>query len=184
MGATIRTLLDENDDFIYPKTKTVAVYDENDNTLDNVIEDISDDVAELETNLGDPSSASSVTGADAFSKISTLNSDLADLTASVEVTANGTETYGQLLARLWAAIDKTKISAKSALRIVGLQAVYQMTNIISNGIIMGNASMNNSLPAVGCVTMLNNTTYIAAYSSNTATDYTATTASGKAIFYY
>lgn len=112
MGATIRTLLDGNDDFIYPKTKTVAVYDENNNTLDQMLtpllrgkneqgttpisdpnllrSDIEQEVSTstikvpssnlvkgLSDNLGSPSSASSVTGSDAFSKISTLNSDLA-----------------------------------------------------------------------------------------------------------
>ncbi|MBE6069984.1 MAG: hypothetical protein E7211_20175, partial [Clostridium lundense] len=40
--------------------------------------EISQRVEDLETNLGDPSSASAVTGADAFTKINTLNTHLND----------------------------------------------------------------------------------------------------------
>jgi hypothetical protein len=128
MSASIRTLLDTNNDLIYPKTKTAAVYDDNNNSLNevllsvirgkteqgtspiedpvvhksdieqtpstdtnkivssNVVKNISDNLDDIETNLGDPSSASGVTGADAFSKINTLNSNLGDPSSASSVT--------------------------------------------------------------------------------------------------
>jgi len=118
MATVIKTIEDFFHNKVYPKTKTKAVYDDDNNRLDNILaskQDINsnfvykgtgsatpsiDDpelrqsdisttqstsditvpssslVKTMNDNLGNPSSASSVTGADAFSKISTLNSDL------------------------------------------------------------------------------------------------------------
>lgn len=69
MSAYNTTLLDEDDNEIYPKTLAENVYDGN-VRMDQKVDGI-------RTDLGNPSSASAVTGADAFSKISKLNSDLA-----------------------------------------------------------------------------------------------------------
>jgi len=68
MSAYSTTLHDEDDNEIYPKTLAENVYDGN-TRMDQKVDGI-------RTDLGSPSSASAVTGADAFSKISTLNSDL------------------------------------------------------------------------------------------------------------
>lgn len=132
MSTFIKTLKDFFDNTVYPITKTNAVYDSNNNRLDNVLaskqdassnfvykgtgsatpsiddpelrqSDISTTqstsditvpssslVKTMNDNLGDPSSASAVTGADAFSKISKLNSDLASLKQVYNYSANGT----------------------------------------------------------------------------------------------
>jgi hypothetical protein len=68
MSAYNTTLHDEDDNEIYPKTLAENVYDGN-TRMDQKVDGI-------RTDLGSPSSASAVTGADAFSKISTLNSEL------------------------------------------------------------------------------------------------------------
>ena len=47
------------------------------------IGDLNSDIAALNGNLGSPSSASSVTGADAFSKINTLNNNMTTKTSQV-----------------------------------------------------------------------------------------------------
>ena len=114
MSVVIKTIKDYFNNYIYPKTKTKAVYDDSNNRLDTVLSTavhfdndsssgtISDPVLKqsdiattlgtsdtvpasqklvntVNTNLGSPSSASAVSGTDAFSKISTLNSDLASM---------------------------------------------------------------------------------------------------------
>lgn len=111
MSVVIKTIKDYFNNYVYPKTKTKAVYDDSNNRLDNTLASvahfdndsstgtISDPVLKqsdiattlgtsdtktasqnlvntVNTNLGNPSSASAVTGADAFSKISSLNSDI------------------------------------------------------------------------------------------------------------
>ena len=77
MSAYNTTLLDEDDNEIYPKTLAENVYDGN-TRMDQKVDGI-------RTDLGNPSSASAVTGADAFSKISKLNSDLASLRSNVNL---------------------------------------------------------------------------------------------------
>ena len=69
MNASITTIKEPDGDILYPKTKTEAVYDDSNNRLDQTLTSIQGD-------LGSKSSASAVTGNDAFSKISTLNSQL------------------------------------------------------------------------------------------------------------
>lgn len=95
MSASIKTLADGFNNEVYPKTKTAAVYDDNDNLLDTILsakqnstdsnlnttaKTVVGAINEVDSDLGSPSSASAVTGADAFSKISSLNSDIATLT--------------------------------------------------------------------------------------------------------
>jgi len=78
---------------------SVGLVKEEIDDINTAVSDIGDSVSDLETNLGSPSSASSVTGADAFSKINTLNSDLSDMIKVVEgsktnfTVSNGTTTY-------------------------------------------------------------------------------------------
>jgi hypothetical protein len=83
MSASIKTLIDKSDNEIYPKTKMSAVYDENNNNLSNIINNI-------KTDLGNPSSASTVSGNDAFSKINKLDSDLANKTNLYKITGAST----------------------------------------------------------------------------------------------
>lgn len=75
MSAYSTTLHDEDDNEIYPKTLAENVYDGN-TRMDQKVDGI-------RTDLGSPSSASAVTGADAFSKINTLNSDLAAISTPI-----------------------------------------------------------------------------------------------------
>lgn len=103
MSASIKTLADGFDNEVYPKTKTAAVYDDNDNLLDTILsakqnstdsnlnttaKTVVGAINEVDSDLGSPSSASAVTGADAFSKISTLNSDLVHYTEQTFTTAS------------------------------------------------------------------------------------------------
>lgn len=69
MNASISTMKEPDGNILYPKTKTEAVYDNSNNRLDQTL-------ASIQGDLGSKSSASAVAGNDAFSKISTLNSDL------------------------------------------------------------------------------------------------------------
>jgi hypothetical protein len=64
---------------------SVGLVKEEIDDINTAVSDIGDSVSDLETNLGNPSSASSVTGADAFSKISTLNSDLASIASPIYI---------------------------------------------------------------------------------------------------
>lgn len=50
------------------------------------------DLAAINTNLGSPTSASGVTGADAFTKINTLNSNITNIIANMIVVENKTLT--------------------------------------------------------------------------------------------
>ena len=119
MSVVIKTIKDYFNNYVYPKTKTKAVYDDSNNRLDTTLSTvvhfdndsssgtISDPVLKqsdiattlgtsdtvpasqklvntVNTTLGSASSASAVTGADAFSKISTLNSQLTSLIAVEE----------------------------------------------------------------------------------------------------
>ena len=114
MSVVIKTIKDYFNNYVYPKTKTKAVYDDSNNRLDTTLSTvvhfdndsssgtISDPVLKqsdiattlgtsdtvpasqklvntVNTTLGSASSASAVSGADAFSKISTLNSQLTSL---------------------------------------------------------------------------------------------------------
>ena len=83
MNASITTIKEPDGDILYPKTKTEAVYDNSNNRLDQTLSSIQGD-------LGSKSSASAVAGNDAFSKINTLNSDL----ASIKIYPNARIYYG------------------------------------------------------------------------------------------
>lgn len=75
MNASITTLKDPEGNVLYPKTRTDAAYDGSGNRLDQTISGMNTNISSLQSDLGSKSSASAVTGDDAFSKISSLNSD-------------------------------------------------------------------------------------------------------------
>jgi hypothetical protein len=132
MSALIQTLTDGLNNEIYPKTKTSAIYDENNVPLDTILNplvgakdeegttqiedpvlhqtDIDQNISASTTkvpssgvvkvindNLGNPSSASSVTGADAFSKINTLNSNLANKETFNYTDITACSTYNEIV---------------------------------------------------------------------------------------
>lgn len=111
MAAIIETLKKWGN-IIYPNTKVEAVYDNSGNRLDGLLDGkvntsdvdaaLSDSsthpvqnkivksaIDTVSTNLGSPSTASAVSGANAFAKISTLNSDLASMLKSKRIEIGG-----------------------------------------------------------------------------------------------
>lgn len=71
---------------------------------------VGEELTALNSNLGSPSSASAVTGTNAFAKINTLNNKMNE---TISVTGESGDTYKTLLNKLYALIDHTKMTEKS-----------------------------------------------------------------------
>jgi len=72
-GVMINSLDDGDDELL-----TTSMISHDGDSLENKLDDIDDSISQLNSDLGSKSSASAVTGNDAFSKIATLNNDLSD----------------------------------------------------------------------------------------------------------
>jgi hypothetical protein len=105
-------------------------------------EDVRNAIAQLNNDLGSKSSASAVTGNDAFSKIATLKTYVDSKHEIVTVTGVQGDTYKTLLNKVWKAIDMGKIRPASTLKLVNNPPanISRITSAQVQGTFIGAAS--------------------------------------------
>lgn len=131
-----------------------------------------------------PASRVSYNGSDVETALDELNADIAKLSEVVSVTANGTETYAQLLTRLNGLIDRNKVTPRAVVNTGGVGLILNIININSNGYIMGGAMVTRALPYTAIATIYSNNSMLATYENGSYSDISSQVASGTVSFYY
>ena len=119
--------------------------------------------------------------------LQTLNSDIAALDTVLSITANGTETYGQLLKRAKTEIiNLNYVTPKSKLYLTGLATIFNVNSITSANVSFSSCAVSNGQAIIAAAVIYNNTNngYVAANAGGTMTDYSNVTATGRLDFYY
>lgn len=146
MSAYNTTLLDEDDNEIYPKTLAENVYDGNTR--------IDQKVNGIRTDLGNPSSASAVTGADAFSKISKLNSDLASNVGAITNSQGSSRWFSANLIKknnicyFDISVELASPAANSAVQIAEFPANFRPSTKKYYPCVIADGNDANSVPAL------------------------------------
>lgn len=167
----------------------IATFDVDTTTISNLV-----DVApylntngyeheQINNKIGD-TDISGIGDGTATGAISALNADIAKLSEVVSVTANGTETYAQLLTRLNGVIDRSKVTPRAVVYIQGMNIFLNLLSINSIGYIMGTAMIVNSLPYNAGTYIYSNGSMFSVYSNGSYTDFSSEVATGTIIFYY
>ena len=193
MSVVIKTIKDYFNNYVYPKTKTKAVYDDSNNRLDTTLSTvvhfdndsasgtISDPVLKqsdiattlgtsdtktasqklvntVNTTLGSASSASAVSGADAFSKISTLNSHLTAETFNLAANTDNISLLSYKACKL-----------NNLIIITGVWAGTDVTNTVNIATLPGGVRPSSAVEGSGMLRKASDSTLlIADYTINTS----------------
>ena len=116
--------------------------------------------------------------------IATLNSSISDLTAYVELSANGIETYSQFLNRLYATIDKSKVTPRAAIYITGLQICLPISVISSAQIQLASGGVGSGQVMATTVALASSGSFIGSIYNGQYSDYSSNVATGRVEFHY